>query len=55
MKCFVQQKDGTWLKEDREPICNDFCKCGDCLKCLGYTRCVLTANHKHIWKIKYER
>ena len=35
----VQQADGTFVDEEREPVCDlDLCdQCGDCLACWGDT------------------
>lgn len=51
-KCYIQQKDGRYVEEEREPVCGeDFCdRCGDCLACYGEDECF--SKKGHLW-IKY--
>ena len=53
MIALVEQSDGTFKEEDRDPICGeDFCdQCGDCLHCYGSDWCPDTEDHKHSWII----
>lgn len=41
VKVEIEQEDGSYKKEQREPECGeDFCdRCGDCLKCYGGQDC----------------
>lgn len=44
----VEQADGTFVDEEREPRCGDFCdRCGDCLKCSDEDSCVLAEDERH--------
>ena len=57
MKCHVEQKDGSFVIEDREPECReDFCEdCGDCFACYGSEGyCGGDKNKKHRWIISLE-
>lgn len=52
MDARVEQSDGSFLTENREPICGqDFCDaCGDCLHCSGGDEC-LDDSDGHVWMI----
>jgi len=54
MICSVEQPDGSYRQEERQPICNvDFCdSCGDCLVCYGEDECLSNSDRKHMW-VKY--
>ena len=57
----IEQDDGTFVDEEREPVCGaDFCdRCGDCLGCYGADECMAweegdfeaTTREMHMWVV----
>jgi hypothetical protein len=53
MRCYVEKPDGSFVEEDREPECGDYCdSCGDCLYCYGGDSCLRNEDKEHKW-VKY--
>lgn len=50
----VEQPDGTFVDEEREPRCGDFCsECGTCLGCFDAFAC-LPDRVTHLWVIRLD-